>query len=68
MRMIAEKAKHAKFLTMVKRRKLRGFGCILMSSGSAKTILSGTVKLKIGWDRHRQILRGQEWTLRTLYN
>ena len=55
-------------LTLVKKRKLRWFGQVSMSSGLAKTILQGTVKGKEkdaerrrGW---KTILNsGQEWTL-----
>ena len=35
---------HKDFLTIVKRRKLQGYGHVSRSSGLAKTILQGTVK------------------------
>ena len=42
----ADTGKYDDFLTLVKKRKLRWFGHISISSGLAKTILQGTVKGK----------------------
>ena len=55
-------------LTLVKKRKLRWFGRVSMSSGLAKTILQGTVKGKRKRGRRRRggktiSKSGQEWTL-----
>ena len=52
------------FLTLVKKRKLRWFGHVSMSSGLAKTILQGTVKgkRKRGRQKKRWEDNVKEWT------
>ena len=50
------------FLTLVKKRKLRWFGHVSMSSGLAKTILQGTVKRKRGRQKKRWEDNIKEWT------
>ena len=59
---------HDDLLTMVKKRKLRGYGHISRSYGMAKTILQGTVKgAKRREDRRRDgkitSRNGREWGL-----
>ena len=49
-------------LTLVKKGKLRCFGHVSRSSGSAKTILQGTVKGKRGRQKKRWEDNIKEWT------
>ena len=51
-------------LTLIKKRKLRWFGHVSMSSGLAKTILQGTVKGKRWRGRQKRRYEGniKEWT------
>ena len=49
-----------KLLTLVKKRQLRWFGNVTMSSGLAKMTLQDTVKSEI--QRSRQKNRWEEWT------
>ena len=53
-------------LALVKKQKLRLFGRVSRSSGSAKTILQGTLKGKRGRGRQKKRWEGnikEEWTL-----
>ena len=51
-----------RLLTLVKKRKLKWFGHVSRSSGSAKTILLGTVKGKKGRQKKRWEDNIKEWT------
>ena len=55
---------HENLLTIVKRRKLQWYGHISRSSGPAKTILQGTVKVgrRKGRQRKRWEDNKREWT------
>ena len=55
---------HDDFLTMVKKRQLRWYGHISISSGMAKTILQGTIKVarRRGRQKKRWEDNIKEWT------
>ena len=55
---------HEDLLTIVKRRKLQWYGRVSRSSGLAKTILQGTVKVKRRQGRQRKRWEDniREWT------
>ena len=64
----ADIGEYGELMTLVKKRKLRWFGHVSMSSGLAKTILQGTVKGKRKRGRQKKRLEDnikelQEWIL-----
>ena len=60
----ADIGKYDELLTLVKKRKLRWFGCVSRSSGLARTILQGTVKGKRKRGRQKKSWEDniKEWT------